>query len=184
MDNISRKNTPPIISVVGLSGSGKTTLLEKLIPEFTRRGFRVGTVKHHRHRFEMDQPGKDSWRHKHAGAAVAIVSSPYRIGMITDVDHDHRPEELAPLLCGVDIILTEGYKQDHNPKIEVIRPEAGGGEPILRGDVHLVALVSDAKVDLDVPKFSTDDIEALADFVIDNFNLTPTALNQQLEAAS
>ena len=184
MDNISKKNTPPIISIVGLSGTGKTNLLERLIPEFTRRGFRVGTVKHHRHRFEMDQPGKDSWRHKHAGAAVAIISSPYRIGMIKDVDHDHRPEELAPFFCGVDIILTEGYKQDHNPKIEVFRPKADGGEPILRDDVHLVALVSDAKVDLDVPKFSTDDIEALADFVIDNFNLTPPALNQQLEAAS
>ena len=184
MDNISKKNTPPIISIVGLSGTGKTNLLERLIPEFTRRGFRVGTVKHHRHRFEMDQPGKDSWRHKHAGAALAIISSPYRIGMIKDVDHDHRPEELAPFFCGVDIILTEGYKQDHNPKIEVFRPKADGGEPILRDDVHLVALVSDAKVDLDVPKFSTDDIEALADFVIDNFNLTPPALNQQLEAAS
>lgn len=184
MDNISKKNTPPIISIVGLSGTGKTNLLERLIPEFTRRGFRVGTVKHHRHRFEMDQPGKDSWRHKHAGAAVAIISSPYRIGMIKDVDHDHRPEELAPFFCGVDIILTEGYKQDHNPKIEVFRPKADDGEPILRDDVHLVALVSDAKVDLDVPKFSTDDIEALADFVIDNFNLTPPALNQQLEAAS
>ena len=164
MDNISKKNTPPIISIVGLSGTGKTNLLERLIPEFTRRGFRVGTVKHHRHRFEMDQPGKDSWRHKHAGAAVAIISSPYRIGMIKDVDHDHRPEELAPFFCGVDIILTEGYKQDHNPKIEVFRPKADDGEPILRDDVHLVALVSDAKVDLDVPKFSTDDIEALADF--------------------
>ena len=184
MDNISKKNTPPIISIVGLSGTGKTNLLERLIPEFTRRGFRVGTVKHHRHRFEMDQPGKDSWRHKHAGAALAIISSPYRIGMIKDVDHDHRPEELAPFFCGVDIILTEGYKQDHNPKIEVFRPKADDGEPILRDDVHLVALVSDAKVDLDVPKFSTDDIEALADFVIDNFNLTPPALNQQLEAAS
>jgi len=164
VDNISKKNTPPIISIVGLSGTGKTNLLERLIPEFTRRGFRVGTVKHHRHRFEMDQPGKDSWRHKHAGAAVAIISSPYRIGMIKDVDHDHRPEELAPFFCGVDIILTEGYKQDHNPKIEVFRPKADDGEPILRDDVHLVALVSDAKVDLDVPKFSTDDIEALADF--------------------
>lgn len=180
----SKTNKPHIISVVGLSGTGKTTLLERLIPELTRRGFRVGTVKHHRHRFEMDRPGKDSWRHKHAGASVTIVSSPYHIGMIMDVDHDHRPDELAPLLCSVDIVLTEGYKQDHNPKIEVFRPKAGGGEPILKGDAHLVALVSDAKVDLDVPKFSTDDIEALADFLIDNFNLTPTALTQHLEAAS
>jgi molybdopterin-guanine dinucleotide biosynthesis protein B len=159
----SRTNKPPIISVAGLSGTGKTTLLERLIPELTRRGFRVGTVKHHRHRFEMDRPGKDSWRHKHAGASVAVVSSPYHIGMIMDVDHDHRPDELAPLLCSV---------------------EAGGGEPILKGDAHLVALVSDAKVDLDVPKFSTDDIEALADFLIDNFNLSATALTQHLEAAS
>lgn len=176
----SRTNKPPIVSVVGLSGTGKTTLLEKLIPELARRGYRVGTVKHHRHRFEMDRPGKDSWRHKQAGASVAVVSSPYNIGMITDVDHDHRPEELAPFLCSVDIILTEGYKQGHNPKIEVFGPKAGGGEPILKGDALLVALVSDANVELDVPKFSTDDIEALADFIIDNFNLTPNAFAQHL----
>ncbi|HUU81381.1 MAG TPA: molybdopterin-guanine dinucleotide biosynthesis protein B, partial [Acidobacteriota bacterium] len=84
----------PIVLFVGSSGSGKTTLLEKLIPELTRRGLRVGTIKHDVHGFEMDQPGKDSWRHKHAGALASIISSPHQIGEVMDVDHDHSLDEL------------------------------------------------------------------------------------------
>ncbi len=116
-----RKNEPPVISIVGFSGSGKTTLLEKLIPELTRRGIRVGTIKHHLHDFDMDKPGKDSWRHKQAGAVVTIISTPSRIGMSMDVDHDHKPHELVPFFDGVDIILTEGYKRGDNAKLEVFR---------------------------------------------------------------
>lgn len=168
----SKKNKTPILTVVGLSGVGKTTLIEKLIPEFIQRGFRVGTVKHHKHRFEMDRPGKDSWRHKQAGAAATIVSSPHQIGMVMDVDHDHRPEELASLVCNVDIILAEGYKKENNFKIEIFRPTAHG-ELLCKDDAHLVAVVSDVKVDFEVPKFSLDDVEALANFLIDYFNLNP-----------
>ncbi|UCF95758.1 MAG: molybdopterin-guanine dinucleotide biosynthesis protein B, partial [Desulfobacterales bacterium] len=79
-----RKAVPPIVSTVGYSGSGKTTLLEKLIAELKQRGFRVGTIKHDVHGFEMDRPGKDSWRHKQAGASVTVISSPYQIGMVKD----------------------------------------------------------------------------------------------------
>ena len=178
-----KENKLPIISVIGPSGAGKTTLLEKLIPELTRRGFRVGTVKHHRNRFEMDRPGKDSWRHKQAGAVVTVVSSPHKIGVVMDADHDHHPDELAPLLCNVDIILTEGYKRGHNPKIEVFRPK-GHDVPLLTGDAHLIALVSDVQVDLEVPQFSTDDIGGLADFLINSFNLIPAGLAQHREAVS
>ena len=88
---------PPIVSIVGPSGVGKTTLLERLIPELTGRGYRVGTIKHDVHGFEIDQPGKDSWRHKHAGAQVTVISSPNQIGMVMDVDHDHHLEELKRL---------------------------------------------------------------------------------------
>ncbi len=174
---------PPIISIVGSSGAGKTTLLEKLIPELVRQGFKVGTIKHHEHGFEMDRPGKDSWRHKKSGAAATIISSPTRVGLVTDVDHDHEVEELAPLLSGMDIILTEGYKREKRAKIEVFREDLHK-EPLCRDDKHLIALVSDSPADLDVPRFSTDDIRALTDFLLDHLNLIPFLSAQPRKAAS
>lgn len=179
---LSKDNGPPIISFVGSSGAGKTTLLEKLIPELTRRGLKVGTIKHDIHDFEMDRQGKDSWRHKQAGASITILSSPHRIGMVMDVDHDYNPDELAPLFCNIDIVLSEGYKYIDMPKIEVFRPEAHK-EIILKDDKNLVALVSDVPVDLDLPRFSTGDIKQLADFLIDYFEVIPAelALNREAE---
>jgi molybdopterin-guanine dinucleotide biosynthesis protein B len=177
------KNKPPVISVVGTSGVGKTCLLERLIPEFTQRGFKVGTIKHHMHRFEMDKPGKDSWRHMQAGAAATMISSPNRIGMVMNVDHDHSPNELGAFLCNVDIILTEGYKRGDNPKIEVFSSRVHKA-PLCKGDVHLLAVVSDTTVNLDVPQFSMHEIEGLADLVIDRFNLIPTETKRHVEAAS
>lgn len=168
---ISKDNkTAPIISVVGTSNSGKTTLLEKLIPEFTRRGLKVGTVKHHKNTFEMDRRGKDSWRHKQAGAAVTILSSPFHIGMVMDVDHDHTPDELKQFLSGVDIILIEGYKNCDKPKLEVFRSEIHN-HPILKDDKNLLALISDTPFDIDCPRFSTDDAKGIADFLIRHFEL-------------
>ncbi len=160
----------PIVSIVGASGVGKTTLIEKLIPEFLRRGFRVGTIKHDIHGFEMDKPGKDSWRHKKAGADISIISSPYRIGMVKDVDHDYLPDELSELMPGVDLILTEGYKKEGKTKLEVFRPEIQK-EPLCKDDGHLIAIISDTPVNLDVPRFSADDITGLADFLTLRFNL-------------
>ena len=164
----------PVITVIGKSKSGKTTLIEGLIHEFKRRGYRVGTVKHHSHAgFDIDKPGKDSWRHKKAGAAVSIISSPYQIGMVRDVDHDHNPEELSPFLPDLDIILTEGYKQKGKVKLEVFRPEVNK-EPLCRGDELLIAVVSDTSINLGVPQFPTKDIKGLADFLITRFDLTTT----------
>nr|NIR17513.1 molybdopterin-guanine dinucleotide biosynthesis protein B [Desulfobacterales bacterium]NIW15817.1 molybdopterin-guanine dinucleotide biosynthesis protein B [Candidatus Bathyarchaeota archaeon] len=117
--NPLRPENPAIVSIVGKSGSGKTTLLEKLIPELTGMGLKVGTIKHDVHGFEIDHPGKDSWRHKQAGSRITIISSPQRIGMVMDVDHDHTLDELASFFSGVDIILTEGYKRENKPKIEI-----------------------------------------------------------------
>lgn len=166
------KKTPPIVSIVGNSRSGKTTFLEKLIPEITKRGFKVGTIKHDVHGFDIDKPGKDSWRHKQAGASTTVISSPYQIGMVMDVDVDHKPDELLSFFKGMDIVLAEGYKRGDTLKIEVFRPEISR-EPVCGGDGRLLAIISDSSVDLDVPIFSLQDIHPVVDFLIDHFNLIP-----------
>ena len=155
-----------------------TTLLEKLIPELIRRGLRVGTIKHDLHGFEMDRPGKDSWRHKQAGASVSIISSPFQIGMVMDVDHDHHLNELSPFLSGVDIVLTEGYKGQDKAKMEVFRPEVYS-EPLCKDDEHLVAFISNTPLDLGVPRFSPNDLKGLADFLISYCSLVPAVSAQQ-----
>ena len=161
---------PPIVSVVGFSGAGKTTLLEKLIRVLSGRGYRVGSIKHDVHGFELDKPGKDSWRHKHAGTATTVISSHTQIGMVMDVDHDHHPDELKRFFTNVDIILTEGYKQGNKPKLEIFRNKVHE-EPLCKNDEHLIALISDIRIDLGVPQFSLDDIDGLADFLISSFDL-------------
>jgi molybdopterin-guanine dinucleotide biosynthesis protein B len=118
----------------------------------------------------MDHPGKDSWRHKQAGAEITLISSPERIGMVKDVDHDHGLDELMPFLSDVDIVLTEGYKREDKPKIEIYRPEIHS-RPLGTHDPTLIALVTDGAVDLGVPRFSTDDVSGLALFIIRHFNL-------------
>ena len=176
---MKEKTTPPIVSIVGNSGSGKTTFIEKLIPELKRCGLKVGTIKHDVHGFEMDKPGKDSWRHKQAGASTTIISSPYQIGMVMDVNHDHKPDELLPLFPVVDIILTEGYKRGHCPKVEIFRPEISK-EPLCKDDKNLLALISDSIIDLDVPRFSPEDINRVAEFLTSHFNLSPTIKNSEI----
>ena len=159
----------PILSVVGKSDSGKTTLLEKLIPELTRRGWRVATVKHDSHGFEVDHPGKDSYRHKQAGAHTAVIASPWRLAMIRDVERDLTLDEIRDrFVQDVDLVLSEGYKNDRQPKIEVFRPEQHD-EPICKRSDGLVALVSDADIDLDVPRFGLDDAAGLAGFIETRF---------------
>ena len=168
--NPSDPNKPPLICVVGWSGSGKTTLMERLIRELKGLGLRVGTIKHHKGPFDMDSPGKDSWRHKQAGAVTALISSPNGIGMVTDVDHDHGPKELAMFFHDVDVILCEGYKRATNPKIEIFRPEVHE-KPFCLEDKNLTALVSDADLDLGVPRFALTDTRGLAQYLLKRFNL-------------
>jgi len=171
--NPLRPRIPPLVCIVGKSGSGKTTFLEKLIPELTGMGLKVGTIKHDVHGFEIDHPGKDSWRHKQAGSGITLISSPQRIGMVMDVDHDHTLDELALFFSGVDIILTEGYKREKKPKIEIFRREAHR-EPLCQNDSNLIALLTNADVDLGVPRFALNDIEGLAHFLAKHFKLHPS----------
>jgi molybdopterin-guanine dinucleotide biosynthesis protein B len=136
-----------------------------LIAIFNQCRLRVGTIKHDVHGFSIDKPGKDSHRHKAAGAYASVITSPSQIGMVTDVDHDHSPEELVTMLPQVDIVLAEGFKRSHLPKIEVYRPETGM-EAACKGDPHLIAVVSDADLDWGVRQFKPSDTKALAIYLL------------------
>jgi molybdopterin-guanine dinucleotide biosynthesis protein B len=156
----------PILSIVGRSNSGKTTLLEKLIPELTRRGRRIGTIKHHFHGpVEVDVPGKDSWRHKRAGARIAALSSPDTLFVVAVVAGERPLEAIAhQALFEVDLILTEGFKAGPMPKIEVIRA-AQDLPPLCGPDDHLVAVVTDRDLPFPVPRFGLEEVGPLADFI-------------------
>ena len=162
----------PIISIVGKSDSGKTTLIEKLIPELNRKGYRVATVKHDVHSFEVDREGKDSWRHRRAGSHSTVISSPQQLAIIRDMEHDASLEEIRDrFIRDVDIIITEGYKKDSAPKVEVFRKEAHR-EPLCTRDDNLVAFVSNQHFDLGVPCLDLNDGKALAD-LLERTVLTP-----------
>jgi molybdopterin-guanine dinucleotide biosynthesis protein B len=159
----------PIISIVGKSDSGKTTLIEKLVPELTRRGHRVATVKHDTHEIEVDREGKDSWRHKQAGAHTVVISSPKKVALIRDVERDLALEEIREkLIQDVDLILSEGYKKDIQPKIEIFRKEKHQELLCTRED-NLIAIVSDRTFDIDVPCFDLEDITGVASFIEKEF---------------
>lgn len=159
----------PIVSIVGKSDSGKTTFIEKLLPELVRRGYRVATVKHDVHGFEVDREGKDSWRHKQAGAHTTVISSPQKVALIRDVEKDLTLAELREkLIQDVDLILSEGFKKDAQPKIEIFRTEKHK-ELLCTKEDNLVAIVSDKEFDVGVPCFSLDDAQGVADFVEKKF---------------
>ncbi|MEE8390987.1 MAG: molybdopterin-guanine dinucleotide biosynthesis protein B [Anaerolineae bacterium] len=161
---MSWSKTPPIICVVGRSKSGKTTLLEKLIREFKQRGYRVGTIKHHAHPdFEIDQPGKDTWRHAQAGSDHVVIAAPDKVASIRRVDREPTLEEIAATINNVNIILAEGYKRTGKLKVEMVRA-ARSTEPICTPD-ELLALVTDVAVPYDVPQFGLDDVVGLADLI-------------------
>ena len=154
---------PQMISIVGRSQSGKTTLIEKLIPELKRRGYKIGTIKHSHHIFDFDRTGKDSWRHKDAGAETVIIASPGKIAMVKN-DYQGSLDSLQKFFGDLDLVITEGYKKEDKPKIEVVRA-ARQTDVLLKNDRHLVAVVSDVAIKLDVPVFDLEDIGQLADFI-------------------
>ena len=154
----------PIISIVGKSKSGKTTLLESLIAELKRRGHKVAVIKHVADDFELDEEGKDSWRFSQAGSEVVAVSSSHKLAVIKQVERDLSPQELSRLIrWDYDLILTEGFKQANTIKIEIHRKEQG--KELLSPPKQLLAIVTDEPLDVDVPQFSKNEIQGLADFI-------------------
>ncbi len=154
----------PVVSVVGRSNVGKTTLLEKLIAELKRRGYRVGTVKHYAHGFEIDRPGKDTWRHAQAGSDVVVISGPERLAMIARAPELALDEIVRRMPVSVDIVLTEGYKKGDKPKIEVSRAACGRG--LLSSDRELLAVATDQPLDTTAPQYSLEDVSGLADLLV------------------
>ena len=163
----------PVITVVGRSGSGKTTLMEKLIAELTQQGYAVGTVKHHSHAgFEIDQPGKDSWRHAQAGSRHVVIAAPDKIASYRLLEHELELDEIVSGMDGVDIILVEGYRQANQPALEVIRA-ANSLEMVSHPDQRF-AVATDMPLDVEVPQFALDDVQAIADLIVARF-LIPAA---------
>ncbi|MBE0416064.1 MAG: molybdopterin-guanine dinucleotide biosynthesis protein B, partial [Dehalococcoidia bacterium] len=133
---------PPVVSIVGKSKAGKTALVERLVAELKGRGYRVATVKHNPQDFELDQAEKDSWRHAQAGSDAVVISSPQKLALIKHQDHDASIQEILHLLGeGFDIVITEGFRRGHAPKIEVHRKELAEG--LLCSPAELFAIVTD-----------------------------------------
>jgi molybdopterin-guanine dinucleotide biosynthesis protein B len=157
--------TTPIVSIVGKSNSGKTTLLEKLLPELVKKGYKTATIKHDVHGFEIDKEGKDSWRHKKAGARLTVISSPRQVALIEDVDKDHTLDEIREkYIHDVDLILTEGYKGNPFPKIEVFRSQLNR-ELLCKKEDNLLAIAADIELDIGVPCFDINDARSIADLI-------------------
>jgi molybdopterin-guanine dinucleotide biosynthesis adapter protein len=170
----------PILSFVGRSNSGKTTLIERVIPELVRAGYKVATVKHAGHGFNLDTEGKDSWRHKRAGASSVMVLSKGSMAMFADVSDQMSVEEVRDRFLDrtYDLIIAEGWKHESYPKIVVIREEIGE-IPISREG--LLAVVSDKPVDLSVPLFGLDDVAGVAALIMKQFPRSQSHLEQRLE---
>jgi molybdopterin-guanine dinucleotide biosynthesis protein B len=155
-----------VIGLAGWSGAGKTTLVSRLVPHLVAEGLRVSTIKHAHHNFDLDQPGKDSWAHRQAGATEVLISSERRFALM----HELRgaPEltlrELLPKLSPVDLVIVEGYKTTTPRKIEVHR--AGNGKPLLYpSDPAIVAIATDGPMERGLPSVHLDDIAGIAALV-------------------
>ena len=156
-----------VIGIAGWSGSGKTTLLVKLIPVLVARRVTVSTIKHAHHAFDVDQPGKDSYVHRQAGATEVLVSSSNRFALMHELRGAPEPSlnELLARLAPVDLVIVEGFKRDPIPKIEIHRPELG--KPLLYPeDPAIIALASPRRLDGPLPWLPLDDAQAIADFVL------------------
>ena len=161
-----------VFGFAGWSGSGKTTLIEKLIPRFAGAGLRVSLIKHAHHTFDVDQPGKDSYRHRHAGASEILVTSSRRWVLMHELRGAHEPsfEEQVKRISPCDLLVVEGFKFAPIPKLEVWRRVTG--EPLLHpNDPHIVAIASDVPIETRLPLLDLDDDAAISSFILAHLRL-------------
>lgn len=155
-----------IFGIVGWKNSGKTGLMERLVTEFTRRGTTVSTIKHAHHDFDVDQPGKDSFRHRKAGAREVVLASAHRFAVMHELRGAPEPGlgEFLTQMSPVDLVLIEGYKTERHPKIEAHRA-ATGKDLLAPQDTNVLAVATDSLITVDCPVFDLDDTLGIADFI-------------------
>lgn len=161
-----------IFGIAGFKNAGKTGLMERLVTEITGRGLTVSTLKHAHHAFDIDQPGKDSYRHRAAGAQQVLLASANRWALMSELRDAPEPplQDLLARLDPVDLVLVEGWKRDTHPKIEAIRAE--NKHPMLApDDPTIVAIASDTALTSDRPVFDLNDTQAIADFILNQVGL-------------
>ena len=166
------KQDMKIFGFAGYSGSGKTTLIEKLIPLFVARGIAVSLIKHAHHTFEVDQPGKDSFRHRKAGCTEVLVSSSLRWALMHELRDAPEPAlpELTKHMSPCDLLLVEGFKREPIPKLEIYRAKVG--EPLIHPHDHnIVAVASDVRLETRLPQFDLNAPADIAGFVLRHVGL-------------
>jgi molybdopterin-guanine dinucleotide biosynthesis protein B len=166
-----------VIAIAGYSGSGKTTLIERVVPVLVREGLRVSLVKHAHHEFDVDQPGKDSWRHRHAGCTEVLLSSSTRWALMHELREAPEPKLQDQLkhLSPCDLVVVEGYKHDPIPKIEV-RLKNAHSPALYPDDPNVVAVATDDVLDTQLPQLDANDGEAVARFIIQHLGLNRARL--------
>ena len=165
------KESIPYLAFVGRSKTGKTTVIEKLIPALREKGLKIAVIKHHHHDFDIDIPGKDTYRYKQAGASTSIIASPGKVAVVEDTARELPLHEIITRYVhdDVDLLLIEGFKKENIPKIEVFRQKEDGTTPVCTGDKNLIAVVTDESVKTSLPIFTRNDVQGIAEFIVNRF---------------